>query len=124
MRHIPRLRHAHSILTPLSIYVNSTGVDDADAAEVDSAATGRKLAVLSKDSVEMGHWSMELAPISAADVGQFEAGKWYEHRHAGGGGRRVSRTDPSTGQLKLLAPLAGPRKDARAGFLWRGARRR
>ena len=61
----------------LSIQVNSTGVDDADAAEVDSAATGRKLAVLSKDSVEMGHWSAELAPISAADVGHFEAGKWY-----------------------------------------------
>ena len=61
----------------LSIHVNSTGVDDADAAEVDSAATGRKLAVLSKDSVEMGHWSTELAPISAADVGHFEAGKWY-----------------------------------------------
>ena len=61
----------------LSIHVNSTGVDDADAAEVDSAATGRKLAVLSKDSVEMGHWSTELAPISAADVGRFEAGKWY-----------------------------------------------
>jgi len=61
----------------LSIHVNSTGVDDADAAEVDSAATGRKLAVLSKDSVEMGHWSTELAPISAADVGHFESGKWY-----------------------------------------------
>jgi len=61
----------------LSIHVNSTGVDDADASEVDSAATGRKLAVLSKDSVEMGHWSTELAPISAADVGHFEAGKWY-----------------------------------------------
>ena len=25
----------------------------------------------------MGHWSTELAPISAADVGHFEAGKWY-----------------------------------------------
>jgi CHRD domain-containing protein/Big-like domain-containing protein len=61
----------------LTIHVNSTGVDDADAAQVDSAATGRKLAALSKDSVEMGHWSMELAPISAADVGHFEAGKWY-----------------------------------------------
>ena len=61
----------------LSIHVNSTGVDDADAAEVDSAATGRKLAVLSKDSVEMGHWSTELAPLSAADVGHFESGKWY-----------------------------------------------
>jgi hypothetical protein len=63
--------------------------------------------VLSKDSVEMEHWSMELAPNSAADVGHFGQ-VVREHR---------------TGQLKLLAPLAGPRKDARAGFLWRGARR-
>ena len=61
----------------LSIHVNSTGVDDADAAQVDSAATGRKLAVLSKDSVDMGHWSAELVPISAADVAHFESGKWY-----------------------------------------------
>ncbi len=61
----------------LSVHVNSTGVDDADAAAVSSAATGRTLAALSKDSVDMGHWSTELVPISAADVGHFEAGKWY-----------------------------------------------
>jgi Big-like domain-containing protein/CHRD domain-containing protein len=61
----------------LSVHVNSTGVDDADAAEVGSAAGGRKLAALGKDSVDMGHWSTELVPISAADVGHFEAGKWY-----------------------------------------------
>jgi len=61
----------------LSVHVNSTGVEDADAAEIASAATGRKLALLSKDPVEMGHWSVELAHISAADVGHFEAGKWY-----------------------------------------------
>jgi len=84
----------------LSIHVNSTGVDDADASEVDSAATGRNLAVLSKDSVEMGHWSTELAPISAADVGHFEAGKWYVSIATPVERRRASRTDPSTGQLK------------------------
>ncbi|HSY06793.1 MAG TPA: CHRD domain-containing protein [Steroidobacteraceae bacterium] len=66
-------RSAHT----LSIHVNSTGVDDADAAEVDSAVIGRKLAVLGKDPVEMGHWSTELAPISAADVAHFEAGNWH-----------------------------------------------
>jgi len=61
----------------LSVHVNSTGVDDANAAAVDSAATGGELAVLTKDSVDMGHWSTELAPISAAEIGNFEAGKWY-----------------------------------------------
>lgn len=61
----------------LTVHLNSTGVEDADAAEVDSAATGRKLALLSKDPVEMGHWSAQLAHISAADVAHFEAGKWY-----------------------------------------------
>src|SRR4029077_3371756 len=61
----------------LSVHLNSTGVEDADAAEGDSAATGRKLALLSKDPVEMGHWSAQLAHISAADVAHFEAGKWY-----------------------------------------------
>jgi hypothetical protein len=66
-------RSAHT----LSIHVNSTGVDDADAAEVDSAVIGRKLAVLGKDPVEMGHWSTELAPISAADVAHFEVGNWH-----------------------------------------------
>jgi len=60
----------------LSVHVNSTGVDDADAARVASAATGRTLAVLSKDPVDMGHWSVELAPIGAAEVSHFEAGRW------------------------------------------------
>ena len=61
----------------LSVHVNSTGVDDADAAALGSTATGRTLAALSKDSLDMGHWSTELVPISAADVSHFEAGKWY-----------------------------------------------
>jgi hypothetical protein len=60
----------------LSVHVNSTGVDDADAARVASAATGRTLAVLSKDPVDMGHWSAELAPIGAAELSHFEAGDW------------------------------------------------
>jgi CHRD domain/Bacterial Ig domain len=64
----------------LSVHVNSTGVEDASAAEVDTAsagATGPRLAELSKDSVDMGHWSTELVSISAADVANFKAGRWY-----------------------------------------------
>ena len=63
----------------LTIHVNSTGVDDAMAAQVATGAagaTGRELAGLTKDAVNMGHWSTELARVSAADVGDFRAGKW------------------------------------------------
>jgi hypothetical protein len=65
-------RSAHT----LSINVNSTGVEEADAAQMDSAATGQTLASLGKDSVDMGHWSAELAPVSAAELANFEAGRW------------------------------------------------
>ncbi len=63
----------------LTIHVNSTGVDDAMAAQVVSgaaAAAGSKLAALSKDAVDMGHWSTELVSISAAEAGNFKAGRW------------------------------------------------
>ena len=63
----------------LTIHVNSTGVDDAMAAQVATGAagaTGRELAGLTKDAVNMGHWSTELTRVSAADVGNFRAGKW------------------------------------------------
>jgi len=64
----------------LTVHLNTSGVDDATAAEVDtgaSGATGSRLIVLSKDSVNMGHWSTELASVTAADVGNFNANKWY-----------------------------------------------
>ena len=63
----------------LTIHVNSTGVDDAMAAQVATGAAGSsgpKLIALTKDAVDMGHWSAELVSISAADVGDFEAGGW------------------------------------------------
>ncbi|HEY0768301.1 MAG TPA: CHRD domain-containing protein [Steroidobacteraceae bacterium] len=69
-----------SIANTLSVHVNSTGVDDATTAEVDTGAagaTGARLAALTKDSVHMGHWSTELATITASDVGNFNANKWY-----------------------------------------------
>ncbi len=64
----------------LTIHVNSTGVDDAMAAQVATGAagaSGRELAGLTQDAVNMGHWSTELTSVSAADVGNFRAGKWY-----------------------------------------------
>jgi hypothetical protein len=57
----------------LTIHVNSTGVDDALAAQVN---TGAKATELARDSVNMSHWSRELAAISADEVASFEAGRW------------------------------------------------
>ena len=57
----------------LTIHVNSTGVDDAMAAQAGGA--GVTLALV-KDSVALGHWSAELAHISASDVAGVEAGRW------------------------------------------------
>ena len=64
----------------LTVHANSSGVSDAMAAVVATAATGNtgpKIAALTKDSVNMGHWSMELAPITGGDVSNFQADMWY-----------------------------------------------
>jgi len=64
----------------VSVHVHATGVDDATAAEVDNGAagsTGTKLVALTQDAVQPGHWSTELAAITAADVDNFKANKWY-----------------------------------------------
>jgi hypothetical protein len=64
----------------VTVHVNSTGVDDATTAEVDTAAagaTGPKLLALTKDSVNMGHWSTELATVTVSDVANFSANKLY-----------------------------------------------
>ena len=69
-----------SAASTLTVHLNSTGVDDATAAELDTAAAGAigpKLVALTKDSVNMGHWSAELATITASDVGNFTANKLY-----------------------------------------------
>jgi hypothetical protein len=59
----------------LTVNVNTVGVEDATAARVLSGAAGAALAELARSPVEMGHFSTELARISAADVESFEAGK-------------------------------------------------
>lgn len=69
-----------SVANKLTVHINSTGVDDSTAAEVDTAAagaTGPKLVGLTQDSVNMGHWSAELATITASDVSNFKADKLY-----------------------------------------------
>jgi hypothetical protein len=68
-----------NVANTITVHVNTTGVSDATAAEVDTAAsgaTGPKLVALTKDSVNTGHWSAELASIGTADVANYTAGKW------------------------------------------------
>jgi CHRD domain/Bacterial Ig domain len=62
----------------VTVHLNVRGVDDAMAAQLLGAAGagGAPLAALVKDSVDMGHWSTELAGLSAADVAAFRAGQW------------------------------------------------
>ena len=58
----------------LTVHVSSSGVEDTTAATVTSG--GSKLAELSRDAVEPGHWSTEFARVSAADIESFKAGDW------------------------------------------------
>lgn len=57
----------------LTVHVSTAGLEDATGARVLSGATG--LADLARSPVDMGHFSTELARISAADVESFEAGR-------------------------------------------------
>jgi hypothetical protein len=59
----------------LTVHVNSAGVEDATSARVLGAAAGTPLAELARSPVEMGHFSTELAPVGAAAVESFEAGR-------------------------------------------------
>jgi Bacterial Ig domain/CHRD domain len=58
----------------LTVHVSSRGVEDTTGAAVTSGAA--KLAELTRDTIEPGHWSTELAPVSAADIESFKAGRW------------------------------------------------
>lgn len=57
----------------LTVHVNSTGADDAMAAQAGTAGVTLPLV---KDSVAMGHWSAELAHIGASEAAGVEAGRW------------------------------------------------
>jgi len=66
------------VATP--VHLHAAGVDDAMAAAVDTGAmgtTGAKLAPLTRDPVDPGHWSTELAAVSAPDIANFVASRWY-----------------------------------------------
>jgi len=58
----------------LTVHVDTSGIDDATGARVLGGA-GAPVADLARSPVEMGHFSTELARISAAEVESFEAGR-------------------------------------------------
>jgi hypothetical protein len=58
----------------LTVHVDTAGIDDATGARVLGSA-GAPVADLARSPIEMGHFSTELARISAADVESFEAGR-------------------------------------------------
>jgi len=69
-----------SMANTLTVHTNSTGVSDAMTAEVATAMAGTmgpQLVALTRDSVNMGHWSVELAAIQPGDLSNFQADKWY-----------------------------------------------
>jgi hypothetical protein len=69
-----------STANTLSVHVHAMGVDDALTGDVDNGAagtTGARLTALAHDAVDAGHWSLELAPITAADAANFNASRWY-----------------------------------------------
>jgi hypothetical protein len=68
-----------------TVNVVSSGVDDATEAHVHKAAAGANnataLITLAKDSVELGHWSAQLQPVTATDLTDFENNGWYIDVH-------------------------------------------
>ena len=69
-----------TVANTLTVHVHATGVADALAAEVDdgaAGATGTRVAALTRDDSDPGHWSTQLTGVSATDVGAFKAGDWY-----------------------------------------------
>jgi hypothetical protein len=69
-----------SVAGTVTVHVHATGLDDAMAGEVAEGArgaTGARLAALTKDDLDPGHWSAQLVAVSAADMAAFEASHWY-----------------------------------------------
>jgi hypothetical protein len=58
----------------LTVQVSSAGIEDASAAQL-AGSTGTKLAELARDPVDMGHFSVELGHVSAAQVADFASGR-------------------------------------------------
>jgi hypothetical protein len=69
-----------TVASNASVHLNSTGVDDGTAANIQTGAAGANGAVLiplTKDSVRMGHWAVEQRAVTAGDLTTFNSNGWY-----------------------------------------------
>ena len=63
-----------TVARTVTVHVSSRGIEQTTSAALSSGT--RQLAQLTRDAAEPGHWSSELARISAADIESFQAGRW------------------------------------------------
>jgi hypothetical protein len=78
----------------VTVQLHDSGITDATAAALDTAAsgaTGPQLVALTQDAADATHWSVELAKIGATDLGNFKANMWYVNV--------LTSTDPA-GQIR------------------------
>jgi hypothetical protein len=69
-----------TVANTVSVFVNTTGVNDATAVEVLTqmqGAASTKLLSLTRSAVNAGSWSVMLSPIAATDVSNFSKGLWF-----------------------------------------------
>jgi CHRD domain/Bacterial Ig domain len=69
-----------------TVHVNTTGLDDANAAHVHKAAAGANnsaaLITLTQDAAALSHWFAEVQPVTAADRTDFSSNGWYVDVHS------------------------------------------
>jgi mono/diheme cytochrome c family protein len=69
----------------VTVHVNTDGVSDASEAHVhrgsDDENNADAFLTLEKDPVDADHWSIELQPVTAADIAEFESNGWYVDVH-------------------------------------------
>jgi hypothetical protein len=69
-----------TVANTLTVHVHASGVDDAmggELAEGAVGAVGARLAALTRDDVDPGHWAAQLVAVDAADMAAFKASHWY-----------------------------------------------
>jgi hypothetical protein len=93
----------------LVLHVNATGVDDATAAHIHTAAVGENgpvLIGLTQDAANLGHWSIS-SSLDSGDLGDYKAGGLYVNVHTPanpGGEIRGQITPPDAADFDNLDP--------------------
>ena len=96
----------------LNLHVNASGVDDATAAHIHTAATGQNgpvLIGLVQDGGNLGHWSSTDAALTTDSLGDYKAGSLYVNVHTPanpGGELRGQITPPDAANFDNVDPVA------------------